>query len=43
MTRPGGFAATAVDAWRSATGAELWLVVDADPATTSAILASLKG
>jgi hypothetical protein len=43
MTRPGGFQATAVDAWQSNSGAEIWLLVRADPATTAAILASLQG
>jgi hypothetical protein len=43
VTRPGGFHATAIDAWQRNTGAELWLLVDADPSTTSAILASLRG
>ena len=41
MTRPGGFKATVIDAWRSL-GAEIWLVVDSDPATTKTILASLN-
>ena len=43
MTRPGGFEATAIDAWQSSSGAEIWLVVRADPATTAAVLASLPG
>jgi hypothetical protein len=43
LTRPGGFQATAVDAWQASTGAEIWLLVDADAATTSRILASLSG
>lgn len=42
LTRPGGFEATAVDAWQSRTGAEIWLLVYADPATTSTVLASLQ-
>ncbi len=42
MTRPGGFEATAVDAWQSSSGAEIWLVVRADPATTAAVLASFQ-
>jgi hypothetical protein len=41
MTRPGGFEATVIDAWRSGVGAEMWLVVHADPATTKAIASSL--
>ncbi|MGH9055222.1 MAG: hypothetical protein ACRDYY_05065 [Acidimicrobiales bacterium] len=41
LTRPGGFSATAVHAWQSSTGAELWLLVHASPATTRTILASL--
>jgi hypothetical protein len=43
VTRPGGFQATAIDAWQANTGAEMWLLVDADANTTSAILASLRG
>jgi hypothetical protein len=43
LTRPGGFQATAVDAWQASTGAEIWLLVDADATTTSTILASLNG
>jgi hypothetical protein len=42
MTRPGGFEATAVDAWQSSSGAEIWLLIRADPATTAAVLASLQ-
>jgi hypothetical protein len=42
VTRPGGFEATAVDAWQGSSGAEIWLLIDADPSTTSAILASLR-
>ena len=42
MTRPGGFEATAIDAWQSSSGAEIWLLVRADPATTAAVLASLQ-
>jgi hypothetical protein len=42
MTRPGGFEATAVDAWQSSSGAEIWLLIRADPATTASILASLQ-
>ncbi|MGH9116288.1 MAG: hypothetical protein ACRDWW_10735 [Acidimicrobiales bacterium] len=41
LTRQGGFSATAVDAWQSSTGAQLWLLVHASPATTRTILASL--
>jgi hypothetical protein len=43
LTRPGGFQATAVDAWQAQSGAEIWMLVRADPATTSTILASLNG
>jgi hypothetical protein len=43
MSRPGGFQATAIDAWQANSGAEIWLVVRADPATTATILASLQG
>jgi hypothetical protein len=41
LTRPGGFQAVAVDAWQATSGAEIWLLVHADPATTSAVVASL--
>jgi hypothetical protein len=43
MTRPGGFEATAVDAWLSGSGAEVWLLVHANSATTATVLASLNG
>jgi hypothetical protein len=43
MTRPGGFEATAVDAWLSGSGAEIWLLVHANSATTATVLASLNG
>ena len=42
MTRPGGFEATAIDAWQSRSGAEIWLLIRADPATTASVLASLQ-
>jgi hypothetical protein len=42
LTRPGGFEATAIDAWQSGSEAELWLLVRADPATTAAVLTSLN-
>ncbi len=42
LTRP-GFQATAIDAWQANSGAEIWLLVDADASTTAAILASLRG
>jgi hypothetical protein len=42
MTRPGGFEATVIDAWRPTVDAEIWLVVEADPQTTEAIVASLN-
>jgi hypothetical protein len=42
LTRPGGFQAVAVDAWRSS-GVEIWILVHADPATTAAVLGSLSG
>jgi hypothetical protein len=42
LTRPGGFAATAIDAWQSRSGAELWLLIRADAATTTAVLSSLN-
>lgn len=42
VTRPGGFAATAIDAWIGQSGAEVWLLIDADPSTTSTVLATLR-
>jgi len=42
LTRPGGFQATAIDAWQSGSGAEMWLLVHADTVTTSTVLASLN-
>jgi hypothetical protein len=42
MTRPGGFKAVVIDAWRPTVGAEIWLVVEADPATTGTIIRSLN-
>jgi hypothetical protein len=38
ITRPGGFRATAIDAWQSSSGAEIWLLVDAPQGTTAKIL-----
>jgi hypothetical protein len=43
LTRPQGFAAVAINAWQAGSGAELWLLVHADPATTTAVVSSLKG
>ena len=42
LTRPGGFEATAIDAWISQSGAEMWLLVHTDPTTSATILATLK-
>jgi hypothetical protein len=41
LTRP-GFQATAINAWQASTGAEIWLLIHADPATTSRVVASLS-
>lgn len=43
ISRPGGFSATAIDAWESSNGAELWLLVDASPQVTDQLVATLKG
>jgi hypothetical protein len=43
LTRPGGFRATAIDAWQAGSGAEIWLLVYADPDTTATVIASLNG
>ena len=43
VTRPGGFIATAIDAWESSSGAELWLIVDASPQITNEVIATLRG
>jgi hypothetical protein len=42
ISRPGGFTATAVDAWDGSSGAELWLLIHASPATTAEILSTLR-
>lgn len=42
FTRAQGFRAVAIDAWQASTGAELWLLVHADPATTAAVISSLR-
>jgi hypothetical protein len=42
ITRPGGFRATAVNAWQASSGAEIWLEVDATPATTARILSTFR-
>jgi hypothetical protein len=42
VTRPGGFQATAIDAWQSSSGAQIWLLVDASPATTAQIISTFK-
>jgi len=42
ITRAGGFQATAIDAWQSSSGAEIWLLVDASHATTAKILTTFK-
>jgi hypothetical protein len=42
ITRPGGFRATAIDAWQSSSGAEIWLLVDASKDTTAQILGTFK-
>jgi hypothetical protein len=43
FTRSPGFRATAIDAWRADAGAELWILVHADPAITAAVVGSLSG
>lgn len=43
ISRPGGFTATAVNAWESSSGAELWLLVDASPQVTAELIATLSG
>ena len=42
ITRPGGFRATAVDAWQASSGAEIWLELDAAPTTTARILSTFQ-
>jgi hypothetical protein len=42
VTRPGGFTATAIDSWIAQSGAEVWLLIHADPSTSSAVIATLK-
>jgi hypothetical protein len=43
FTRSPGFTAVAIDAWQADSGAELWMLVQADPAVSAAVLASLSG
>jgi hypothetical protein len=43
LTRTDGFRAVAVDAWQSRSGAEIWLLVHADTATTATVISSLSG
>jgi hypothetical protein len=43
ITRPGGFSATAIDAWESSSGAELWLIVQGDAHTTTRVISTLNG
>jgi len=42
LTRPGGFTATAVDAWNPQSGVEIWLIVRASPDVAQRILGSLS-
>lgn len=42
LSRPGGFSATAIEAWQRGDQTETWMLVRADPATTSTILATLR-
>lgn len=43
MTRPGGFQAAVIEAWQAQSQTLLWLVVKADPSTTSTVVGSLAG
>ena len=42
VTRPGGYTATAVDAWSAHTGVELWLMVHAPADVTATLLTTLR-
>jgi hypothetical protein len=42
MTRPGGFEAITIDTWRSASDAELWLLIDAPLQVRQTILSTLR-
>jgi hypothetical protein len=42
ISRPGGFQATAVDAWQASSRAEIWLEVKAPPAMAARILSTLR-
>jgi hypothetical protein len=42
VSRPGGFQATAIDAWQSGSLAEIWLLVDASPETTAEIVGTFR-
>jgi hypothetical protein len=41
-TRPGGWAATVIDAYDSRAGVELWLMIEASPDVTTRIVSSLQ-
>jgi hypothetical protein len=43
FTRSAGFEAVAIDVWQADSGAELWLLVHADPAITATVIGSLSG
>jgi hypothetical protein len=40
ITRPDGFRGTAIDAWQARSKSEVWLLIQASPATTAAILST---
>jgi hypothetical protein len=42
VTRPGGFTATAVNAYQYKSGADIWLLIYAPPAITTEILSTLR-
>lgn len=42
VTRPGGYRATAVDAWSARTGVEIWMLIHAPAAVTAEVLATLR-
>ena len=43
FSRSGGLQGVAIDAWQAGSGAEVWLLVHADPATTATVIGSLSG
>jgi hypothetical protein len=43
ITRPGGWVATAIDAWERGTTTQVWLLIRASPSVTRHVIASFQG